>query len=425
MSRTVVVELKSNMLVDTTDSSNVKTVSLETTSSIAPVKFTLVGDDHPFDNEVIAFEPKTERVRVLYYGDNSDDDAKGMRHFLRKAYLPTPKRHIDLISQNDEAPAVLSDSSRAPIQLAVVTRKLAPQHLQAMKSYLTRGGTMLVVLKNESTVETLAALLNRAEITASNQQPDRELLLQEIDFDHFLFHPFDFPEYSDFSKILVWKYRKIDVGQIPDAKILARFDNGDPAILEIPQGRGRMIVLTTSWRLEDSQLALSSKFAPLMNRLLEFHRPMFDDKKRYEVGELVYLPQHIADSEEDRRTVVTTPTRERIELVSGQVEFRNTDHPGVYSFVSRQTEFVVQVHRPEEESDTAPLALETFDALGLPVRASVKKEETLAKVERHRQLMSRELENDQKLWWWLILFTVLVLLLETWVAGRRKPLEAS
>ena len=422
ISRTIVVELHPRKIATTPDSSKIRTVSQETPASVSPVKFTLVGDDYPFDNEVIAFEPKTERVRVLYYGDDTDDGSNGMRNFLEKAYLPTPRRHIDLASQHDGAPAVLFDGSSTATPLAVVTCKISASHLKAMKRYLSRGGTVLVVLKNKSTVNTLAALLDRVEIEASEQQPDRETRFQEIDFDHFLFQPFDSPEFSDFSKIFIWKYRKIDAKQFSHAKILARFDNGDPAILEIPQGNGSIVVFTTSWRLEDSQLALSSKFAPLMNRLLEFNRPENGDNRRYEIGDSVHIPKLGGNLEADPRTVVTTPLRESVTLADGQQEFRNTSQPGVYSFVSMNNEFVVQVHRSEEESDTAPMNMDTFDALGLTVKTLEVKQETHTKVERQQQLMSKELENEQKFWWWLILLTVLVLLLETWVAGQKSRL---
>ena len=44
---------------------------------------------------------------------------------------------------------------------------------------------------------------------------------------------------------------------------------GDPAIVQIPLGKGSVIVFTTSWRPSDSQLALSSKFVPLLGAILE------------------------------------------------------------------------------------------------------------------------------------------------------------
>ncbi len=51
--------------------------------------------------------------------------------------------------------------------------------------------------------------------------------------------------------------------------MLARFENGDAAVVEKAMGKGRLVVMTSGWQPVDSQLARSSKFVPLMAALLE------------------------------------------------------------------------------------------------------------------------------------------------------------
>ena len=94
----------------------------------------------------------------------------------------------------------------------------------------------------------------------------RDVLLSEIAFDHPLFAPFAGPQFSDFTKIHFWKHRKARprdaIGE--RAGCLARFENGDPAVLEKAVGKGSLIVMASGWKPADSQLARSSKFVPLM-----------------------------------------------------------------------------------------------------------------------------------------------------------------
>jgi hypothetical protein len=68
------------------------------------------------------------------------------------------------------------------------------------------------------------------------------------------------------------------------------------------------------------------------------------------------------------------------------------------------------------ESLTAPMALEDLERLGVPLKAQSLE---LAKIEeaRKERLQSAELERRQKLWRWLLVAALLVLLAETFVAG--------
>src|SRR5439155_5132453 len=95
------------------------------------------------------------------------------------------------------------------------------------------------------------------------------LLLGEIDFAHPLFVPFANPRYSDFTKIHFWKHRPLALRLPASTHVVARFDNGEPALLERTIGEGRILVLASGWDPEDSQFALSSKFVPFIGALLD------------------------------------------------------------------------------------------------------------------------------------------------------------
>ena len=97
----------------------------------------------------------------------------------------------------------------------------------------------------------------------------RYALLGDIDFTHPVFATLASPRYNDFTRIHFWRHIKFTIADSDRVRLLARFDNGDPALWEHSSGLGRVFVLASGWRPRDSQLALSSKFVPLLGGILD------------------------------------------------------------------------------------------------------------------------------------------------------------
>jgi hypothetical protein len=115
-------------------------------------------------------------------------------------------------------------------------------------------------------------------------------MLGQIDFAHPLFAPFADPRFSDFTRIHFWKYRSVSTNGLAGARVLARFDNSAPALLEVPVGKGRAFVLASGWQPEDSQFALSTKFVPFIYSLMEESGAPPAPPVQYLVGDGVSLP---------------------------------------------------------------------------------------------------------------------------------------
>src|SRR5437764_881116 len=64
---------------------------------------------------------------------------------------------------------------------------------------------------------------------------------------------------------------------------------------------------------------------------------------------------------------------------------------------------------------TAPRTTDELERLGVPMTRTTAS--LVSEAERKVQLKTAELENRQKLWRWFILATLMVLLVETWLAG--------
>jgi hypothetical protein len=237
-------------------------------------------------------------------------------------------------------------------------------------------------------------------------------LIGKIDFTHPFFAPFADARFSDFTKIHFWKYRKLDLGSSTNAHVLLGFDSGDPCLVEVPLGKGRVYLFASSWLPGDSQFALSSKFVPIIFALLEESHGESSGAKQYRVGESVRIPAAIGPSDEaaNSRDVIMPDGTKR--TFQGEI-FNETSMPGLY----RAGGFEFAVNLDPAESKTAPLPLDALSSLGVPIN---QKERQISnfQIERQRHLIATELEQRQKYWRWFMLAAVGIILVETWASGR-------
>jgi len=371
-------------------------------ASSNPDRIILQGDEEDFDNTVYVIPPEKSRMTVSYFGTESEKDPHQPLYFLQRAFQETRRQTVQ----------VLQGATNQPWSLAVVTETIPDGPAKSLRDEVTAGKAALVVMKDERVASTLAQLLGVEHLNAHEAPVRNYAMLAEIDFRHPLFAPFADPRFSDFTKIHFWKYRKIDAAALPKARILAKFENGDPALLEVPLGKGKVFVLTSGWQPEDSQLALSTKFVPLLYAFLEESGASAPPPAQYyvgdsvplgstEIGSSVRLPEGFNGSE--------------LRLSSGETTFSQTMTPGIYSLGNQQgRRFAVNLDAAE--SRTAPMPVDELERLGAPVvhQPTVATREA----ERKVRLRNTELEERQKLWRWFLIGTLGVLLAETWLAGR-------
>src|SRR4030095_2850642 len=113
---------------------------------------------------------------------------------------------------------------------------------------------------------------------------------------------------------------------------------------------------------------------------------------------------------------VRKPDGAEVKVTAGD-RFSQTDQPEIYTVSSTHPPLRFAVNLAAEESKTAPLPLEELEHLGVPLKISST--ENVKQSERKRQnLQAAELEAKQKLWRWLLVAAVVVIMTETWLAAR-------
>jgi len=386
-----------------------------------PERILLQGDDEDFDNTVFVVPPETQRLSVLYCGSGSEKDPAGPLYFLRRAFQETRRQAVQVVvrqpgadaGRNPALPALSAGDLQAPT-LFVVTDPLPEALAGALRSQVAAGKTALFVLRSGVPANTLATVLDREGLAIEEAALKNYAILAEIDFRHPLFAPFADPRFNDFSRIHFWKYRRLDAGAIPSAHTLAKFDSGDAALIEVPVGRGRVLILTSGWHPEDSQLALSTKFVPLLYAMLEESGAPAPLPAQYHVGDIIPLtPAAPGDASS---AVVRAPDGSKLQLPAGETNFSRTLAPGIYTLGSGRAPRRFAVNLDAAESRTAPLPPDELERLGVPL---ARQETAVAReAQRKVRLQDADLENRQKLWRLCLIAALGVLLVETCVAAK-------
>ncbi len=371
----------------------------------------LEGDTFGFDNTLYFVDERRQEATVSYVGPDRADDSAGLLYYLDRVFTDTRHRTVRVVPSSPSADWEWAPDRSPP--LVVVTGETKGDNARRLGEYVKAGGTLLYVVGAPGKSATLAAVAGVSPWDIPEATPGRDVMLREIRFDHPLFLTLAGAQFNDFTKIHFWKYRRIDPGSLGDAHVLARFETGDAAVVEKTIGKGRLVILASGWQPADSQLARSSKFVPLMTALLEARDPRPMSAANYVIADRVPLPVI-----EGRATglVVHKPDGTAVTAAPGAAFFSQTDQVGLYTVDAPGGPRSFVVNLDPLESKTAPLNVETLEQFGCRLAAHSRKGPD---PEQARQMYNLELENRQKLWRYLILAAIGVLVVETWLAGKR------
>ena len=126
------------------------------------------------------------------------------------------------------------------------------------------NGVLLATGARASWPQSRAAWLP-ATIGAAVDRSRGAARLSGMDYGHAVFEPFRAPRSGDFSNARYYSYRALTAAK--DASVLARFDTGEPALVERAAGRGRIMVYASTLDLNWNDLPLKPMFLPFVHQL--------------------------------------------------------------------------------------------------------------------------------------------------------------
>jgi uncharacterized protein YegL len=393
-------------------------------------RLVLTGDDHDFDNTLYVAPHPPRKIDILYIGSDDANDVQGMLYYARRAFAATGAIEPHLTCRS---PQTITEADVAKARLIIAADTVEPLRCASLRGYLNSGGTLLLVIKSPDAARTIAALAGIDNVKAKEAAVDGYAMLSQIDFEHPVLAPFSDPRFGDFTRIHFWKHRDIDLANLPGAEMLARYDDGRPAWFELAVGKGSLLVLTSGWQPSDSQLALSSKFVPLLYSVLEYSGALTGRRSQYFVGQPVTIAQ--PRGREMSRLQIRRPDGAFVQLEGGQKTFTQTDVPGIYSVDAEaapasnrgrdasDTARFFAVNLPPKESQTAVMAIENIENYGVSAGTALPGRQNEDNAgngsERRRRVASASaLEQEQKLWRWVLVLLLAVSFVEIALAGR-------
>ena len=351
------------------------------------VRFELTGDGEAFDNRLWIVRPESRELVVTHLGRAAPDDPRSSAFFLGRALagLQEPRPRLT---------EVLADAGTP--SLIIIDEPVDPGLVAAVRNRLDRGAFAVVLLNQREA----AALLETASQLAgetgwSSMVPERsDALLGQLDFRHPLFAPFADPLYSDFTRIRFWEPQSVELPPDTATSVVARFDDGSPAVLEAIIGDGRLIVWGGDWTPAASQWVLSSKFVPWLQALAERAAGGAMQPGMLDIGRPGRDPA--------LRAVSTSLRREGLPA--------DATAPGVFELGSPERRQLVAFNVPASESLLEPLPLDLWEQLGVPLQSGETAPATLLQQDRQRFRQSALQQEQQQQAWRTLLWLALALL---------------
>lgn len=396
----------------------------ELLASDSPLILELQGDDHDFDNRQYLYRGKNVIAKALCLDSQTQDIKDSLWYFISRIPLSQPGREI--LWETRQPSDLVQPEEMDSLQWAIASSELPTTWAEGFRNSIEKGMHLLWVLdrpiraasdpsQNNSgdSLDASQDAVNEKAISSDELKkiwrqwfPDDSIdiseasgtrfqLLEQIDMNHPVFSTFADPKYNDFTKVRFWKHRRIDHLDTKSWRVLAYFDDGAPAIIERSLGKGSITIMASGWQPRESQLALSSKFVPLIGSMFDYGNPPKTNPDFF-CGDIA---PWLIDSKTN-------------ELIAKQPQSNSgiLETPGFYP--SHSEESFIAVNVPKMEGLTDPIDLDEFARFGISIDQRSEKDLRKQQEAQVHQL-AEQLEANQRGWWWILLSVVLFAGLET------------
>jgi len=294
--------------------------------------------------------------------------------------------------------------------------------------YVEQGGGVLLVLGESSRIPDDASELLPAAVAQPVDRLDAGRL-GYMDYSHPILEAFGGSDGGDFSRARFYRYRGLIPGD--SARVLARFDDGAPAMVEGRIGSGRVIIWASSADNFWNDLVLQPLFLPLVHRTVAYLSGETPVPEAYRAGDVLDLgdPEVLglrpgdelptgARVEEER--VALTPRGATVSVPEGTDRaFVDLVEDGFYLIRAPGSEEArpvsVAVNVDVAESD---LRLMDPEELVLAVSASRAEDGAAAAAPGGAVVRSEDLERRQGFWRFILIGVFMLLVLETVMSNR-------
>jgi hypothetical protein len=238
---------------------------------------------------------------------------------------------------------------------------------------------------------------------------ERLVLLGEFDRDHPIFRELE--EVGSQSLLSVESYAYIQLQ--PDSKVLLKFANGHPALVERTWDAGRVLLFASSFDNVWSDFPLHPVFIPFVHQLIRYAAQLPTDPAAYRIPTTISLANYTRGvvGTAGRTWDITGPDGNRVVPLEQErrADFLVLNQPGFYDLRLQETARWIAANPDPQESDLTTLSSEDralwlangeARASATPVAAS-----------------ATDSERRQAIWWYLMLLALIVAVVEVYLAN--------
>jgi len=366
---------------------------------------------------------RAERVRIL-----TPPSAGERAFFVERALGITEAGEFDVVSTTGAIPS--GEALENTDVLVLVDRALTGDETVRVAAWVADGGGLVLVAGERGGWGAGGAGVFPGALGGIEDRNGRGERLATLEYEHPIFEVFRGPRQGDFSAARFYRARTFDVQASDSVAILARFDDGSPALAERRTGAGRVLVWSSTLDATWTDLALQPVFLPFVHELVRYASGSTEAFESFTAGQVIdvtdaramesaglgQVAEAIASSE-DR--VVMTPSGGSTQLSDGESShFLELSEAGFYEIRPpgrgdlRPVSVAVNVDRGE--SDLTPLDPEEMVAA---LRTGTDVAST-ADTERAMALRRADQERRQSWWRWLLLAAFGILIIETVISNR-------
>jgi aerotolerance regulator-like protein/VWA domain-containing protein len=236
-----------------------------------------------------------------------------------------------------------------------------------------------------------------------------------IEYSHPVFELFRAPRSGDYSAARFYNYRAVTQ---PAGQVLARFDDGSPALLERKAGAGRVLMWTSTVDLDWNDLAVKPVFLPFVHTITKYLADFSEPPASLTVGQVIPAPRKTAargGTANRGSTIAVAPSGARVtvETEDGALELAEQGFYDVRTQGAGPDSATTLASNVDlSESDLSPLDPRELAAAVAGRAAADLGGKGLGRPSDEAQAQA------QRLWWYLLVAGGLLLAAETLLSNR-------
>lgn len=361
----------------------------------------IVEDEFQADDNFYFTVDVLPKIKVLVVnGEASNNWYDDEGHWFDLAVQSTDQSPFALVAiQPDQVNATRLRGQDVVVLLNV--GRLQSSQAAALVSYVEEGGSLLlapgdrVVARDFNRQLGVVSPATLVDVTATRR--DDYLVIADMELRHPILQALKLDWNARFEGN--WSVKPQD-----DAEVVMSFDDGEPALVERQVDKGRSLLFASSLDLEWNNLPLQGMYLPFVHEMLKHLAQTPDKESSYLVGDRVALLPGLNQLQD--------PQGETLSLSEGAPSLLLAK-TGIYRAANAQQVIYYAVNSPVAESDLR--AMEPSDLLDQILNPETKPTQS---AEVRSQLLSKELERPQRLWWWILAAVALLLIAESFVSNR-------